>query len=437
MLEIPDINDVFKDALVEMGDWIVASVEPRMSWPTKAQKVRYRGTELWVLPVTKGHYPGIALNCRMSISREDAERTIMRFLSALSWIEGGGVSVEGFTGGNLPRPLGRTQKYGITIQEDFDLSYLPEPFDEKALLALALIREGRGLNHPAYAFLSFYRVLEVAIPDLKTRDAWITAHVDLLRHHNAKEAVAALRGSGVLDIARHLYGSGRCAIAHAKQKPIIDPDDPRDTRRLSSELPIMAALAELAIERELGVETTFTIYDKHLYELEGFKKLLGPDLLARIGKPMADGKQHMIAMPLMSIELRGREPYPPLTDLVPIELQCEGGLVVLTATSPNGCFGFRCFMDFATERVHFRHDADLICKDDGSAEGADGIAEVGRFIRDYVANGQLRIVNAETGALISRKDAFIPVNVILNPSACNAQILHWKGVAKERRERAA
>jgi Methylamine utilization protein MauJ len=26
---------------------------------------------------------------------------------------------------------------------------------------LALMREGRGLNHPAYAFLSFYRILEV------------------------------------------------------------------------------------------------------------------------------------------------------------------------------------------------------------------------------------------------------------------------------------
>jgi hypothetical protein len=30
------------------------------------------------------------------------------------------------------------------------------------------MREGRGLNHPGYAFLSFYRVLEVALPNGQT-----------------------------------------------------------------------------------------------------------------------------------------------------------------------------------------------------------------------------------------------------------------------------
>lgn len=49
---------------------------------------------------------------------------------------------------------------GFSICEEFDLSYFPEPASERALLALALMREGRGLNHPAYAFLSFFRVLE-------------------------------------------------------------------------------------------------------------------------------------------------------------------------------------------------------------------------------------------------------------------------------------
>lgn len=31
-------------------------------------------------------------------------------------------------------------------------------------LALAPMREGRGLNHPGYALLSFFRALETAIP---------------------------------------------------------------------------------------------------------------------------------------------------------------------------------------------------------------------------------------------------------------------------------
>src|SRR5271168_522750 len=69
------------------------------------------------------------------------------------------------TGGSLPRPMGREKKMGFSISDEFDLSYFREPTDQPALLALALMREGRGLNHPAYAFLSFYRVVEVAFPD--------------------------------------------------------------------------------------------------------------------------------------------------------------------------------------------------------------------------------------------------------------------------------
>jgi hypothetical protein len=45
------------------------------------------------------------------------------------------------------------------------------------------------------------------------------------------------------------------ALAHAQYDPIIDPDDPQQLEELRSDLPIMEALAEMAIETELGVET--------------------------------------------------------------------------------------------------------------------------------------------------------------------------------------
>jgi hypothetical protein len=49
--------------------------------------------------------------------------------------------------------MGREKQFGLSICEQFELEYLPEVTDPKAQLALALIREGRGLNHPAYAFV--------------------------------------------------------------------------------------------------------------------------------------------------------------------------------------------------------------------------------------------------------------------------------------------
>jgi hypothetical protein len=222
MLTIPEAKDVIVGELAQNGDWIVASVDTRIAWPVKAQKFKYRGAEIWVLPLMKETYPSIAIKRTGGRSREDCERLLMRFLSAVAWVENNGVSVEYITGGNLPRPMGRKGELGNVITPDLDLSYLPEPADEKALLAMALLREGRGLNHPGYAFLSSYRVLDVVLPDPKSQMVWIDANLDKLTH-GAKDALKKLQASGQTEIGKHLYASGRCAMAHAAREPIVDP----------------------------------------------------------------------------------------------------------------------------------------------------------------------------------------------------------------------
>jgi hypothetical protein len=433
--EIPELKDVITGELAVIGKWVVASVNARMSWPVRAQKVRYRGVELWVLPVTKDHFPGIALNCPGSMQGDDAERLIMQFLSALAWIENAGLVVEYFTGASPQlRPMERQQKFGFSIQDDFDFSYLPEPADEKAQLALAIMREGRGLNHPAYAFLSFYRVLEVALGDGKKRGKWITAHIDQIRDQRATEVIAQLRANGVQDIGEHLQKSGRHAIAHARSNPIINPDEPADARRLRAELPIMEKLAVLAIDKELGIETRHTVWEKHLYELDGFKTILGRDLAASIAKGEEVNDTRTIEFPTVSIELRKRAPYKALSNLQAVSLGRVGSLVALIVQSVDKLFWFRCHLDFANERLLFDFQTDLGCKDDGSAGCADRIADVHRFIYEYLCNGELRILNSVTNELISRKDAFIPVNCMVNGEVCDANIERWLTKARERRE---
>jgi hypothetical protein len=139
---------------------------------------------------------------------------VLRFLSTLSWVEESGFMVEGggLSGGNLPRPMGRDKTRGFSICHEFDPSYFPEVTDEKAMLALGLMREGRSLNHVGYAFLSFYRVLEVAFSTNKQRIAWISAALTNLHAHGVKEARDGIRVQGVADIGQHLFQSGRCAI---------------------------------------------------------------------------------------------------------------------------------------------------------------------------------------------------------------------------------
>jgi hypothetical protein len=97
--------------------------------------------------------------------------------------------------GRLPRPMGRDKERGFSICDEFDLSYFPEVTDEKAMLALGLMREGRGLNHVGYSFLSFYRVLEVAFATDKQRIAWISAALANLTGQGVKEAHSSFKST--------------------------------------------------------------------------------------------------------------------------------------------------------------------------------------------------------------------------------------------------
>jgi hypothetical protein len=178
--EIPDHKQVFVGELAEHGDWIVANIRTGSFWPIKAQKVMYCGEAFWILPVMKEFCPAVAMKVPAGKSRAVCEELHMRFVSNLSWVEDRGFMTDSIGGGNLPRPMGRDKQSGFSICDEFDLSYFPEPMSEGALLALALMREGRGLNHVAYAFLSFFRVIEVAIGG-EERDVARAAGENILR----------------------------------------------------------------------------------------------------------------------------------------------------------------------------------------------------------------------------------------------------------------
>ena len=96
---------------------------------------------------------------------------------------------------------------------------------------------------------------------------------------------------------------------------------------------------------------------------------------------------------------------------------------------------FRFALDFGAERLNFSVFDDVGVKDTGTPESAETIAEVRRFENEYFGNGQLQIVDAESGDLIARKDAYLPVNMYLDQDAADAEIAGWKRLAVQRRER--
>lgn len=58
-----------------------------------------------------------------------------------------------------------------------------------------------------------------------------------------------------------------------------------------------------------------------------------------------------------------------------------------------------------------------------------------RFEHDYFGNGQLHIVASDSGELIGRKDAYIPVNMYFDSDGAASELAHWKRIAETRRQR--
>lgn len=427
-LEIPKLEDALIGEIAESADWVVANLDTSISWPVASEKYEYAGDTFYLIPLTKDHYPAIAYK-RQSETIPVARSKILRFLSAVSWAESAGALVASFTGGSLPRPNYREKTHGHVITGDLALTYLPEVQDAKQAIALGLMREGRGLNHPAYAFLSFYRVLEAAMPDGKTREKWVAGNLDAIVDRGSQEALDRVRASGIEDVGAHLYKSGRMAIAHAQSDPIINPDDASDYDRIAGELPIMRGLAELAIERVLGIKTRSTIYREHLYELVGFKDRLGAAKVAALkaGKLPEEGEQ--IDLPELDIELRKCEAYPPLLRMRPIHAAQVGSRIDLVYASSDELVQFSFALDFEAERFVFDWSNDLSAFDDGSAAAAWHAAALTRFILEYIGNGELHIYDSGTRILLSRVEAFIPVNYWANHERLNLEVEEWTAEA--------
>ncbi|SCW56339.1 methylamine utilization protein MauJ [Ancylobacter rudongensis] len=430
----------FHDALAETpdlkvnGEWLCINIESRTAWPTKPQAFIFEGRQVWVMPLSTDCYPGLATRKPSDMDHDECLALLHRALSVLTWLENAGATVVQMSGGNIPRMMGMRLGLGYAIREDFDLSDLPTIESPRGKLALALMREGRGLNHPGYSFLSFFRVLETAIPNGKIRGTWVTDNIDKLDGHRAKKAIEKLKATVEGDIGEHLRDSGRHAIAHASSEPVIDPDDPRDSRRLEAELPIIEALAVLAIEEHLGIQTTQTIWKEHLFELRGWKGIVPHTVIEASRSGIPPEFEGSIDLPIINFRLRRSEPFPLFEGMIPARIGITDQRVELVYRSADGLAELTFWLNFAAERLEFDIDSSLILHDDGSAAAVRNGKQICRFIWDYFCNGEIQIWDADTGRLLSRVGAFIPINMMANHDGHVAELAKWDEIIQSREQ---
>jgi hypothetical protein len=460
-------NEVIVGELAVRGQWVVGNVSGSVPWPTKTQKVSYRGKPLYLIALMENYHPAIATLLTPGMTLEDAEKLILQFASSLAWAENYPIVIDSIGGGNIPRPMGAKTTHNL-ICDELDVSYLPEPEDERARLGLAYYREGLSLTHPAYAFLAFFKILEVAFPKGKQRSKWVAAnlsavghrarsvlksleqkHEDVGKHLFESGRCAAAHASMAPridpdnpadrqrlkheDVGKHLFESGRCAAAHASMAPSIDPDNPADRQRLTFELPLIQELAILAIETKLGIKTSQSVYREHLYELAGFKQLFGSEIIKKITQPEQLTEADVVNIPMLRVDVIGQPEYEPLVRMTATSMTAGDGKAFITLKSNTATVWVRFVLDFLAERLLFDIRNDIRIEDDQTASGALACAEALRFVRDYWGNGRLRMSNAETGEMLSRKDAFLPENVIPDYTFMDAHISEWRAKAEARR----
>jgi hypothetical protein len=424
---------------VENGDWVVAVVETQVFWPKLKQTVLYEGKDYLLLPLGEPtgpfatrQLPAIALRAdSYGLSRENARKSIMQFASALSWREGAKIDIVGWGGGNLPRSMGIIRNNAVT--DYLDGEHLPSPQDDRARAALAFYREGVSLDNPFYSFLSFYKAFSVAVSEPQSRGQWIFGKRGEITRGQAKERLDELERDGN-EVGNYLYQAGRNAIAHADREPFVNPDDADDHFRLSRDAPLMRAFAELAIEERFGVKRKTTIYREHLYELEGFRKVIPEEAINAFKDGRGTDLTFQVDLPehFLVVARKGPEQHA-LRSMKIVTGQCFDHGVVMDFRSNLEVVTIRVILNFADEKLEFdplRHISVSARRDD-----SDGVLEeiaALEAMRCILSNGHLEIWNPE-GERLGASEGYLPMNAFVNVEYFEAELRNLKGRLEELR----
>jgi hypothetical protein len=276
--------------------------------------------------------------------------------------------------------------------------------------------------------LSFYKVVESQFSDSKKKSDWIAANIEKLTDRAAKR-VAELRATGI-DVSRHLFDSGRCAIAHASlEGEIVDPDIAADRRRLSADLVIMEELARIYIRDELKVPDSRSLYRSRdrlapwssllpAATLEVLKSGGTPDDVAGL-----EGRQVSV----------GLWPDGPITGLERMSMHVDAvrnGVVKIVLINERKTVLLVFFLDWRSGHVHTNLEEGGLLYGDNSPDETD-VRAYTTFFYKVLGNGVAELTCGNIEPVDC--EVVIPVNIIPpNPDEAIAQ-----AVEKFRRDNVA
>lgn len=392
--------------------FLTMGLEGDAPWPSAETTFCYRNREITLRPETEDDSATISVAVSESSGPEEARQFVYEFLSALAWVNGRGVT-ETFSVVSGKGPMSLRERKARLIGDAPRSEYVPAPDAPQAKLALALYREAVCANMVTFQFLSFFKIINVVHAKKSDQVNWINTALPNIKDYDARKRLAQISKHHP-DVGDYLYVSGRCAVAHAFSTPVANPDNPKDTQRLLADLPLMKALAEHAIESELGVKTVSTIMREHLYELEGFRELFGPKLVSSL---KSEDTVDAASIPIpnrLSLRLMGRPQYKAFEGLKADVPAAEDGTVVLRLHSDDDLMVALVRLHFRQERLTFDAMQDVAIRDDDSSTAARVLADYVRYQRDWLGNGVVEVWDPSRERRLGRSEVVVPRNVMIN-----------------------
>lgn len=407
--------------LAQRGHWIGAHLVGDAAIPDKKFAVVFEGKTLFVLPEDGENMPAAFLKC-LKHEAVELRGVISRFLSAWSWAEGRGLRVANWTSGSLPyRSSGQNFKVRTTR---FDFEELPTDLPKAAAIALAHYREGLALQHVAYSFLSFYKVINAVFKNKEEQRRWMRDNVDLIDDERAQKRLKELRQDPeVKSVQDYIYTACRNAVAHSHPDfDPVDPDDPTDEIRLSKDLPVVKALARRLINTEIGLETADQFWDSKTRRIIGARWMIGQEVVAQIDSG-AHVPRRAIQLPKrVRLKSRRKNQQPRLENLNFRVTDAENGVVGFKIWSEDDAFGMLGELNFRQGDIGVDLLRGVRLRDQNSVASLETIIAAKELLFELFCNGRLQILEMATDFLIAESKPFIPKNMFVDPDGHRADI---------------
>ena len=416
--------------------WLIASIETGIPWADKDTEIIFKGQKVLLRTATTKRLPAICIDYDpTSTTFLEMHKFARELMSELCWVFPYSLAELHTSGASHCMDTGPGPKF-LNTAVGFRVDFLPEVENPKAKLALAFYRESISINSVPYSFLGYWKIVSLLYSDGSIDQTnWLISTLGKLTEYRALQRLNELKATGATIeqiVKGHLYGSRRCAVAHATTQT-INPDDPSEEADVSKDLPLIKSVGEYAIEYEFGVKPLATFYKEHLYELAGFKQKLGyvTDALKRGDSILAT---LVPSLPMIDLRIEGK---PQLDTFQNWQLSIERvqeGILYLSCRSSDQLVLGLMRLNIRSERLEFEPWNDMVIHDNGSPVAAWALAEWMQFSHDLLSNGRLQVFESTTGKQLGRKDAYVAININLGATLSDweRQIVAFRAEASRR-----